>query len=422
MTPDQRQQYFRTTLPVFQISCEKRKLIGEEEEKTSLAMEQKRIKDVSQRHKELHPPLIRECPVCLDDIEMIEHNSMIYFYCCGYGTCYKCFKQTQDSDEHSFNGSCPLCRSSITSEVVIRTKRIMKCAERGMGWAQCKVSQYYRIGNELIDIDEKKSLEWLLLSSENDFPDLNAIRFLAQKYEMGCEDSGLAKSKEKAIALYKRAADLGNVAAQDRLAILFYREDNWTDAIYYATLATENRPYAPNEYGAAVYAAYVLGMAYHYGKTELKEDVYLARHYFQIAVEGGFEQAGPLYGEALISVAETEHRGMTSIPGYSPIPKALYWFRKAANLSCEGCGDPNCWKEELISHGTYWTNLIESKELNNCSLCGISADDLPGKKNMKQCGRCKGAWYCSRECQVASWPGHKNDCVKPDAPMKSAFH
>ena len=250
---------------------------------------------------------------------------------------------------------------------------------------------------------------------------LTAIVYLAKMYEDGCSENGIVKSEEKAIALYKRAADLGNTEAQDKLAFLLFWKDDFVGAIYYATLATENRPYAPNEYGAAVHAAYVLGNAYHYGKIGLKEDAYLARHYLRIAAEANVHKAYLRYGESLIMVGDKQHRGITSIPGFSPIPKALYWFRKASNLSCEGCGDPNCWKEQLISHGKHWIETVESQEQKQCSLCGISVEDLPGKK-MKQCGRCKGAWYCSRECQVASWPGHKNDRVKPDAPMKSAFH
>ena len=40
--------------------------------------------------------------------------------------------------------------------------------------------------------------------------------------------------------------------------------------------------------------------------------------------------------------------------------------------------------------------------------CGVAAP------NLKACGRCGDAAYCSRECQIAHWKGgHKKKCVSP---------
>ena len=40
--------------------------------------------------------------------------------------------------------------------------------------------------------------------------------------------------------------------------------------------------------------------------------------------------------------------------------------------------------------------------------CGVAAS------NLKACGRCGDAAYCSRECQIAHWKrGHKKKCVLP---------
>jgi len=43
--------------------------------------------------------------------------------------------------------------------------------------------------------------------------------------------------------------------------------------------------------------------------------------------------------------------------------------------------------------------LIEKPK---CAKCGRPAD--------KRCSKCKNEWYCSRECQVHSWPNHKKIC------------
>jgi zinc finger MYND domain-containing protein 10 len=32
------------------------------------------------------------------------------------------------------------------------------------------------------------------------------------------------------------------------------------------------------------------------------------------------------------------------------------------------------------------------------------------KEAFKRCSKCKGVWYCSRDCQVGHWPEHKAKC------------
>lgn len=46
--------------------------------------------------------------------------------------------------------------------------------------------------------------------------------------------------------------------------------------------------------------------------------------------------------------------------------------------------------------------------LNPCLGCGKGQADLAAP--MKRCGRCKGASYCSKDCQVGDWPRHKSHC------------
>ena len=424
------------SLPYVQKQLKEKKDEGEKNEREHLAAERERINDVVRRHKELHPTQTRECPVCLEDIEMTEHNSMIYFYCCGQGTCRACCKKNNDSGG-SFFSSCPFCRGNINlnNEEVTRAKNLKKLAENGSSFAQYKLALDSIRGIEEANIPEdedgKKRIEWLQLASENNFPDLDAMVDLATECLSG---TAAEKSKEKAEAWLKRAADMGSRRAQDRLAIYLYDKNGVTeDAIYYATLSMGERP-TFIEYGTAIHSAFVLGCAFYCGEGGMKKNLYLARHYLKIAVQGnntdrlrtgeyvqqGYERAFIPYGEALL-ILQNELYGDISVPGFSPIAKAMYWFHKAAALQC-GCGNPKCGKEVSKRKGKGWIDTIKVQESKKCSYCSKKAEDCPGGK-LKNCAKCSGAWYCSRDCQVAAWKaGHKRDCVSKDAPKEAALH
>ncbi|KAI6652304.1 Zinc finger MYND domain-containing protein 10-like [Oopsacas minuta] len=53
---------------------------------------------------------------------------------------------------------------------------------------------------------------------------------------------------------------------------------------------------------------------------------------------------------------------------------------------------------------TYDLNVIQtlSEGKPTCANCGAEAEH--------RCSRCKNEWYCSRQCQVDSWKGHKEIC------------
>merc|ERR1719446_460372 len=60
---------------------------------------------------------------------------------------------------------------------------------------------------------------------------------------------------------------------------------------------------------------------------------------------------------------------------------------------------------EEMKHLAEWYNSFDIDgclEDPKCAKCGQPAE--------KRCSRCKNEWYCSRECQVAAWEGHKAVC------------
>ncbi len=54
------------------------------------------------------------------------------------------------------------------------------------------------------------------------------------------------------------------------------------------------------------------------------------------------------------------------------------------------------------------------RALDKCHSCGKSKSELGLEAvNLKLCGRCQKASYCSKDCQSSDWQAHKSSCVKP---------
>ena len=106
------------------------------------------------------------------------------------------------------------------------------------------------------------------------------------------------------------------------------------------------------------------------------------------------------YARGLIYAAETYFgKNYAFVPGQSPVPEAMFWFRR-------------CGRKEEHEEDNPLVRLereIERKIRESCAHCRA---DLPeGKQSC--CVECKAAYYCNRDCQVAHWKaGHKKDCVK----------
>lgn len=61
--------------------------------------------------------------------------------------------------------------------------------------------------------------------------------------------------------------------------------------------------------------------------------------------------------------------------------------------------------QEEMRHLAEWYNSFDIDSVLDdpkCAKCGQPAE--------KRCSRCKNEWYCSRECQVDAWEGHKYVC------------
>lgn len=65
-----------------------------------------------------------------------------------------------------------------------------------------------------------------------------------------------------------------------------------------------------------------------------------------------------------------------------------------------------------VSHSAHMNtrNLPVRGQLKFCRNCNKSEPTQEFQRSLKQCSRCKQAFYCSRECQVADWKDHKTTC------------
>ena len=54
---------------------------------------------------------------------------------------------------------------------------------------------------------------------------------------------------------------------------------------------------------------------------------------------------------------------------------------------------------------------LRQHQMYICAYCARAKRRVTGK--LLQCGRCRAAWYCDKQCQKEDWPEHKGICVPP---------
>jgi TPR repeat protein len=93
------------------------------------------------------------------------------------------------------------------------------------------------------------------------------------------------------------------------------------------------------------------------------------------------------------------------ITGHSPLPRQIYWLEKARGNGYEAA-------EAALRE-------IDDDLKKGCAYCSKLRESC---KSLNRCSRCKGAYYCGKECQKMHWrKGHKVDPVKADSTNKQLF-
>eukprot|EP00984_Skeletonema_dohrnii_P021943 scaffold11070_cov164-Skeletonema_dohrnii-CCMP3373.AAC.2 len=376
------------------------KELSDNEEQLELLLESKRVAAVVRLQDELRPPLDSEdCPICLETIKHVNATKIRRFYCCGGFTCKQCCdeheaKYSAEGFDEMYRGKCPLCRAKIPREgdsKEIGTK-LLKHANKGRAWAQMKLGSWYSTGTNGFALDRQKGLQLLEQAADQRYPDALFMMALAYSGEI------LERDESKYMYYLKEAADLGQQGAQKELATAYNRQNNEEEkTIHYATLAASQNMSA---------ACGMLGHLFMRAECGLTESLILAKHYsekyFEDAVEG--DPCTPVsafnLSLALFHLSFKRYEGILEIPGHSPIPKSLFWARRALE------GDlPVETNDSVIK----FISMVENEAKSHCTNCRKEA----GCSSFKRCVRCLGAWYCGKECQVQHWKaGHKLDCIK----------
>ena len=387
------------------------KELSENEEELELLLESKRVAAVIRLQDEMHPPQNSEdCPICLETIKHVNTTTVSRFYCCGGFACKHCADERTSKLKNGFgdamfNNKCPLCREIFPQAGKEMMRKMLQHSNKGKAWAQVSLGALYMCEERSkkfgFPLDKAKGRQLIKQAAEQHNSD--ACYLIAIEHDRLGETAPGQK-------VMKEAADLGHIAAQYEIArdmALLVTQSDCSDTretlLHYVTLAASQ---------GESNACCILGQMFmkdeglkmfESAECGLTKSFVLAKHYSEKGMEHTHESHAAVeackIATAIWNLGVERYEGIVEIPGYSPIPKALFWARKALDIESPIMKDHAI---KLLSH-------IEPDAQNHCTNCR----KLSESASFKRCVRCSGAWYCGKECQVAHWKaGHKIDCIK----------
>lgn len=262
--------------------------------------------------------------------------------------------------------------------------KTIQFAEKGNAWAQFEAGVGLLQKSE--DTSNKKEkracieqgLEWYTKAAQQGVA--AAAGLLVIEYKNHIKDSTEYRR------LLQLAAELGEPEAQILLGATLDEEgSDLSSAVKWYTLAIqeEKNSYLP---------AFNLASHFSEGTGGLVKSLPRAKHYYQIAADGGADNACYRLSNTLFEIGkDTLH-----ISGCCVIPRCIYWCKESAKRG--DSGDVSRLVPALMS-------VFSGK----CAYCEKEGD------NFSRCSRCKVFCYCNSECQTEHWKdGHKYDCVAID--------
>lgn len=99
-----------------------------------------------------------ECPICFE-ILPIEADGWLFMSCCGHTICHRCNVSLLEN----VNGQvCPFCRQNCPVGNTEYLAAIKSLAKRGSAEAALALSDAYRVGGNGVEVNNYKSLSWLV--------------------------------------------------------------------------------------------------------------------------------------------------------------------------------------------------------------------------------------------------------------------
>ena len=376
------------------IKAQEQFLVGVGEDIVEKQLEKERMNAVLAKHEELYPPNQIECPICLEDVRLKCRYSAQFFPCCGQNICMTC-AQSKGGQEMT---TCPMCRSPKNTEYSEHILRLKKSADRGVAAAQCMLGAcYLGFADSKQATNVEEGIRLMQLAAEQGDP--NALASLTHFQQLRL--FGLERSPELENKMLTKAAHAGLCVAQTSLAWRYSREEDYTMAVTYATLACR-----ATNHDNMIHPAQQLGKFFYNGVGGLEKNLYIAKFYLELAEKfsNGNTTNHLILAKTLLELSEKNYGTRHPPAGYSSIPRVLHLLNKAID------------RDEDISESQ---ELIKELEIHKkCANCGREAESMHSKK-LKQCAVCEAVSYCSRDCQVKHWKdGHKKDCVKKYRPLE----
>ena len=168
---------------------------------------------------EMLPPR-EECPICMHVLP-IHTMLQTYFPCCGKMICSGCefqhqlksAEQAAKREQKPPEPTCAFCREPISASDEEKLAKLRKRIEQKDPKALHNMAMHYKDGSFGLPVDQTRCIDLLRQSAGLGFP--------GAQYELGgfhrTGDMGLDQNEEEGIKYLEKAAEGGNIWAQDTL-------------------------------------------------------------------------------------------------------------------------------------------------------------------------------------------------------------
>ena len=206
------------------------------------------------------------CPICLEDWDV--NATHLIRVCCCRRVCQSCDKKIE--------AACPLCRSPREENDAEQLARLRRHVENEVPEAITFLGTAYREGRLGLVKSDKKAVKIYRRAVE--LGDVVATVNLGTLYEHG---SGVKLDTKKAERLYRAAADRGDAIAQNNLGNVLRSEEKFEEAFRYYALSAD-QGFTDGEHNLGCCYCFEKGTEFDLGK---------ARYWFERAAAKGDEDA-----------------------------------------------------------------------------------------------------------------------------------